>query len=216
MGAANCPIPKAGGPWLRTLPPVFLPEWPRVEAKGELFTSVMRWQGFKEVSYDGVSYGQRDKGFERFLNLPSLTHQQFLIAQMGIKPEVLTGSGWGVAPGEVVSKTACSYREFIQRSRAEFSVPKSGYVKMRGGWFSDRSVCYLGSGRPVLIEDTGLGDWLPLGKGLLTFTTPEEAVEGIDSINADYEQHRRAARALAENVFSTEHVLTKLLEDAMN
>jgi len=216
IGAADCPIPDAGGPWLKTLPPVFLPEWPFVEGDATLFTSVMRWQGFKEVTHGGVSYGQRDKEFANYLDLPKLTSQKFRIAQMGIKPELLTSHGWDSVPGEVISRTPASYHAFIQQSRAEFSVPKNGYVKMHGGWFSDRSVCYLASGRPVLIEDTGLSDWLTVGEGVVTFANPQQAVAGINRINADYERHRHAARRLAEGVFSTEQVLKAFLTEAMN
>jgi hypothetical protein len=162
-----------------------------------------------------VAYGQRDQEFPRFLELPRMTSQKFRIAQLGIDPAWLKRHGWEVAPGEFVSRTPASYREFIQGSRAEISVPKNGYVKMRGGWFSDRSVCYLASGRPVLIEETGLSDWLPTGAGLITFTDPQEALAGVDKINADYEHHRRAARKLAENYFAAEKVLPEFLDAAM-
>jgi len=215
IGQPGCPAPDVGGPWLKTRPPVFLPEWPMADGEGTHFTSVMRWQGYKEVTWNGVAYGQRDKEFPAYLDLPRRTAQKFLIAQMGAKPELLTGHGWEVALGEVVSRTPASYREFINQSRAEFSVPKSGYVKMRGGWFSDRSVCYLASGRPVLIEDTGLGDWLPVGEGLLTFRNADEALAGVDAINADYERHRQAARRLAEEHFATDKVLPRLIQEAM-
>lgn len=215
IGQPGCPAPDTGGPWLKTRPPVFLPEWPVAGGEGTHFTSVMRWQGFKEVTWNGVAYGQRDKEFPAYLELPRRTAQKFLIAQMGAKPELLTGHGWEVAPGEVVSRTTASYREFIGQSRAEFSVPKNGYVQMRGGWFSDRSVCYLASGRPVLIEDTGLDDWLPVGEGLLTFRNAAEALAGVDAINADYERHRRAARRTAEDHFATDKVLPSLLDAAM-
>jgi len=87
---------------------------------------------------------------------------------------------------------------------------------MRGGWFSDRSVCYLASGRPVLIEDTGLSEWLGIGDGVLTFRNPAEALVGVDKINANYEHHRRAARETAESVFKTDRVLPELLEAAMD
>src|SRR5438132_3633413 len=174
----------------------------------------MRWQGFREATYDGVSYGQRDKEFPRFLDLPKRTSQRFRIAQMGIEPALLESRGWEVAPGEIISRTPDSYREFIANSRAEFSVPKNGYVKMRGGWFSDRSVCYLASGRPVLIEDTGLQDWLPIGEGLLTFSDMNGALAGIAKLNADYPRHRRAARKLAEEIFSTDKVLPRFLDAA--
>jgi len=215
VGAADCPIPLVGGPWLKTLPPVFLPEWPFAQTEASHFTSIMRWQGFREATYNGVSYGQRDKEFPSFLDLPRLTPQRFRIAQMGIEPKLLESHGWEVAPGEVISRTPASYRAFIEQSRAEFSVPKNGYVKMRGGWFSDRSVCYLAAGRPVLIEDTGLSDWLPVGEGLVTFADLNEAAAAVSRINDDYERHRRAARRIAENIFPAGRVLPALLDMAL-
>jgi hypothetical protein len=215
IGASDCPAPTTNGPWLKTLPPVFLPEWPIAVSKGTHFTSVMRWQGFKEVMHNGVAYGQRDKEFPAFFELPRATSQKFRLAQMGLKPELLTNHGWEVVPGEKVSRTIGSYRDFIADSRAEISVPKNGYVKMRGGWFSDRSVCYFASGRPVLIEDTGL-DWLPTGEGLIVFNDFNGAVAGVERINANYDEHRRAARELAENVFATERVLPAFLDAAMS
>jgi hypothetical protein len=216
LGAADCAIPADGGPWLKTCPPVFLPEWPVVNSDATHFTSVMRWQGFKEVVHRGVSYGQRDKEFPRYFDLPKRTPQKFRIAQMGIKPEELTRHGWEVELGEVISRTPQTYREFIQKSRAEFSVPKNGYVAMRGGWFSDRSICYLASGRPVVIEDTGLHDWLPISQGLLTFRDLESAQHCVEEINANYQTHTRAARRIAEEHFATDKVLPDFLEVAMN
>jgi hypothetical protein len=215
IGAADCTIPDCGGPWLKTVPPVALSQWTFADLPATHFTSVMRWQGFREATHGGVSYGQRDQEFPKFFSLPKLTRQKFRIAQMGVNPTVLEEHGWETAPGEVVSQTPASYGEFIRSSRAEFSVPKNGYVKMRGGWFSDRSVCYLASGRPVLIEDTGL-DWLPTGNGLLTFRNPQEAAEGVEAINAGYECHRGAARKLAEQFFATDKVLPAFLDAALH
>jgi len=215
-GAAECAILADGGPWLKTRPPVYLPEWQVCSSPATHFTSVIRWQGFKEVSHEGISYGQRDQGFPRYFELPKRTTQKFLIAQMGAKPDELTQHGWEVALGEVVSRTPDSYRKFIQDSRGEFSVPKQGYVAMRGGWFSDRSVCYLASGRPVIIEDTGLADWLPVGDGLLTFTNSDSAIHCIETVNRNYEKHCEAARRVAEEFFSTDHLLPALLEEALS
>jgi hypothetical protein len=215
-GEKDCAIPEDGGPWLKTRPPVYLPEWPVANSAATHFTSIMRWQGFKEVSYRGISYGQRDKEFPRYFDLPRRTTQKFCIAQMGIKPEELTNYGWEVAAGEIISRTPACYRDFIRESRGEFSVPKNGYVAMRGGWFSDRSVCYLASGRPVMIEDTGLKDWLPLGRGLLTFNDPDSALDCVNQVNAEYDRHAQAARSIAEEHFATDKVLPHLLEAAIN
>ena len=216
LGHPACRAPLTGGPWLPTVPPVFLPAWPKMREPGACFTSVIRWQGFKEVEYEGMFYGLRDRQFAAYLDLPGRTDQRFCLAQMGADPEHLRAKGWEVVPGEEISRTADTYREFIQNSRAELGIPKHGYVAMQGGWFSDRSVCYLASGRPVLLEDTGLGDWLPVGTGLLTFHNPDEALSAIARINAEYERHQHAARELAEAHFATHTVLPGFLDQAMH
>lgn len=216
IGAADCAIPTVKGPWLKTVPPIALDHWPFASEEASYFTSIVRWQGYTDVQFGGSSFGQRDREFPKFLNLPRLTAQKFRLATMGIKPDELTRHGWESVPGEVISRTPDSYREFIQESRAEFAVPKHGYVEMRGGWFSDRSVCYLASGRPVAVEDTGLNDWLPVGEGLLTFHDMESAQNAVKKINSDYQRHRQAARALAEKHFAASRVLPALLETTMN
>jgi hypothetical protein len=217
IGMVGCPIPTAGRHWFKTVSPVSLIEWPFAETDpGKYFTSVMDWRGYHDIAYNGVLYGQKDKEFPKFFELPRHTSQPLLIGLLGASPEMLTEYGWEVVPGESASRTPQSYRSFIQGSRAEFGVAKHGYVLMRGGWFSDRSVCYLASGRPVLLQDTGQGDFLPIGDGLLTFRDLLDAINGIETINNEYERHCRAARLLAEQHFSTERVLPLLLERAMN
>jgi hypothetical protein len=215
LGAVDCPAPTAGRQWLKALPPVALPLWP-VAADGPAthFTSVMQWRGFRDVTYDGVVYGQKDREFPAFVDLPRQTPQPFRIALTGAPPDDLTRNGWEVVPGHVPSRTPWSYQEFIRASRAEFTVAKHGYVRMRGGWFSDRSVCYLASGRPVLVQDTGLADWLPVGEGVVTFRDVSEAIRGVEAINADYDSHRRAARRLAEEVFAADRVLPPMVTAA--
>jgi hypothetical protein len=215
IGAADCPIPTAGRDWLRTLPPVALEYWPMaVDGPATHFTSVMQWRGFRDVEYQGVLYGQKDREFPQFMDLPRHTSQPLRIALAGAPPDDLARLGWEVVPGREPSRTPWTYREFIRQSRAEFGVAKHGYVRMRGGWFSDRSVCYLASGRPVLVQDTGLGDWLPAAEGVVTFRDVAGALRGIKAINADYDRHRRAARRVAEEVFSADRVLPALLDAA--
>src|SRR5262245_54518950 len=113
-----------------------------------------------------------------------------------------------------VSRALDDYRDFIQRSKAEFGVAKHTYVATRSGWFSDRTECYLASGRPALVQDTGWTAHLPSGEGVLAFSTPEEALAGIDRINADYARHAQWAREVAREHFAAERVLPKLLETA--
>jgi len=216
IDATDCTIPKAGRHWLRTLVPISLPHWSLAEDMPAIhFSTIMQWRSYKEVVYNGVRYGNKDKEFPGFVHLPSLTSQPFRIAMTGGHPEELIRNGWEVDIGWRMTQTPGSYREFIKRSRAEFAVAKQAYVSTKGGWFSDRSICYLASGRPVLVQDTGVSDWLPTGKGLLTFRDVPEALRGIEIINSDYEHHRLAARRLAEQYFSADRVLMSLLQSAM-
>ncbi len=196
------------------LPPVALSEWPFVEPDSAThFTSVMRWQGFASVTVNGQVCGEKDAEFQQYIDLPRLTKQPLRLALNG--PDFLVKHGWEVVPGEIATRTFSSYRDFIQQSRGEFGVARQYYVKTRGGWFSDRSVCYLASGRPVLVQDTALSDWLPTGEGVLTFRNVAEAVSGLEQVNSDYQRHRQAARRLAEEYFSAAKVLPPLLETAM-
>ena len=178
------------------------------------FTTIVRWQGFKEVTFNGVSYGQRNAEFPKLQDLPRRTQQAFRIAQMGVDPKTLETHGWDVVPGEIISKTPQSYREFIQQSRGELGIPKQGYVAMRGGWISDRSVCYLASGRPVVIRDTGAE--IGSGEGFQTFADLDSAVAAIENVNRDYKKQRLAARRLAEDTFATDKVLPRFLADVFN
>ncbi len=216
IGAPDCPIPTVGREWVKTLAPVSLRHWPWAEdGQATDFTSLMHWRGFREVEYEGVLYGQKDKEYPKFLDLPKLTTQPLRVALTGGDAAEMSRCGWQVLEGWRHSRTPESYQSFISESRAEFGVAKHGYVLSRGGWFSDRSVCYLACGRPVLVEDTGLEDWLPVGEGIVTFHDVADALSGIEAINVDYEGQRRAARLIAEEYFSTERVLPPLLEAAM-
>jgi hypothetical protein len=216
MGAGDCDIPTGDRHWHKTTHPIWLPAWPYVEdGAAEYFTSILQWRSYPEVTHGSASYGNKDKEFPKFIDLPLSTPQKFRMALTGAKPEVLLEHGWDVVPGWIVSETPSSYCEFIQQSRAEFGVAKQGYVATQGGWFSDRSVCYLASGRPVLVQNTGIAEWLPVGKGVLTFNDKAEALREVEEINDSYEEHRRAARSLAEQFFAAERVLPPFLEAAM-
>jgi len=112
-----------------------------------------------------------------------------------------------------VSRTLWDYRAFIHRSRAEFGVAKHTYVATRSGWFSDRTECYLASGRPALVQDTGWTAHLPHGDGLLAFSTPAEALAGLDRINGDYDRHARCAAEIAREHFDARRILRALLDE---
>lgn len=215
IGTSGCPIPTLGRQWVKTVFPVLLSHWHAAgDSDAKYFTSIMQWQSYKDVAYKGDRYGNKASEFPKFIDLPVDTKQPFLLALTGGQPQELTRYGWDVTTGWVASRTPEDYQRFIQGSRAEFGVAKHGYVATRGGWFSDRSICYIASGRPILVQDTGQADWLPTGEGVLTFRDRADALEGIEKINADYDHHRSRARALAEEYFASDRVLTRLLEDA--
>jgi len=110
-----------------------------------------------------------------------------------------------------VAGTPELYSRYIRRSFAELGVAKSGYVNSRSGWFSDRSACYLASGRPVVAEETGFGEVLPLGEGLLSFATVAEAAAAVEAVRSRPGVHQARARELAEDLFDARKVLSKLL-----
>jgi glycosyltransferase involved in cell wall biosynthesis len=126
----------------------------------------------------------------------------------------LAAQGWSVVDPASVCADLESYREYIESSKAEWSVAKNAYVRGRSGWFSERSACYLAAGRPVVVQDTGFSSILPVGEGLLTFTDVEGAAAAIREVEADYPRHARAARAIAEAYFDSDKVLTRLIEES--
>jgi hypothetical protein len=173
------------------------------------FTTVMTWQieSFADVG------GNKDQEFVKFIDLPSRTPQRFELAINGPQ-QLLRQYGWDTVDAMRVSRTPGEYRDFIHGSKAEFGVAKHTYVANRSGWFSDRTECYLASGRPALVQDTGWTAHLPSGDGLLAFTNVDEAVAGVDRINADYARHAARAVEVAREHFDARVVLPKLLATA--
>lgn len=210
IGTPASQIPTGDFRWHKTWQPVTMHHWRAGSAPGGNFTSVMTWQieSFTDVG------GNKDQEFVRFIDLPSKTKQPFELAINGPQT-LLREHGWGTVDAMGVSRALWDYRDFIQRSRAEFGVAKHTYVASRSGWFSDRTECYLASGRPALVQDTGWTAHLPSGNGLLAFSTPEDALAGIDAINSDYARHAKAAADIAREHFDAARVLPKLLEQAL-
>jgi hypothetical protein len=209
IGTAASPIPVGAFTWHKTWQPIAIDEWSTSVAPRDRFTSVMTWQieSFTDVG------GNKDQEFVKYIDLPSRTRQRFELAING--PErLLREHGWQTVPAMRVSRTPSEYRDFIQQSKAEFGVAKHTYVSSRSGWFSDRTECYLASGRPALVQDTGWTAHLPSGSGLLAFTTPDEALAGLDGINGDYARQAAAAAEIARAHFDASIVLPKLLEVA--
>jgi hypothetical protein len=219
VGQPDFPIPLRGIEWQTFTPPVALEFWPaQTDLTAPTFTTIGQWRGQYAV-WNNELYGPKSDEFLRFAELPGKTPQPIELALLIDASEAaniatLRGNGWQLSNPHVSAGGRDGFRSYIQRSRAEFSVAKNGYVKTRSGWLSDRTVCYLASGRPALVQETGMSKHLPTGLGLVTFTTIDEAVRGIESINADYPAHCAAARKLAEDKFSAPKVLQSILERA--
>jgi len=217
IGKPDCELPTCGIAWITTPQPVVLDYWTDQPDNGSTFTSVASWRGpYEPLEYGGKTYGLRVHEFRKFMSLPRLTGRPFEVA-LDIHPDeerdlaLLAENGWTLVDPNLVAGDPLAYQRYIQRSGAEFSVAKGMYVESRGGWFSDRSICYLASGKPVLAQDTGLEHLYPTGEGLLLFASLDEAAAGVEEIFANYERHSRAARALAEAHFDSDQVLIELL-----
>jgi hypothetical protein len=219
IGASDCEIPTCGIDWRTTKPPVELAEWPDTPAKGGGFTTVASWRGpFGPIEYRGRTYGLRVHEFRRFVELPERTGEPFEVAldiddADGEDRQRLERYGWSLADPRQIAGDPWRYREYVQRSAAELMVAKNLYVDTRSGWFSDRSACYLASGRPVLAQDTGLDGLLPSGEGLITFSTLDEAAAGAEEITRDYRRHSREAREIAAEHFAADRVLPRMLDN---
>jgi hypothetical protein len=218
IGQAGCPIPTCGLDWITTPPPIVLSHWPMRAGGDGAFTTVATWRGPNgPIEFGGVSYGLRAHEFRRFAALPRLVGGDFTAA-MEIAPEDATdrerleAAGWTLVDPRAVAADPWAYRAFIQGSGAELMVAKGLYADTQGGWFSDRSICYLASGKPVLAQDTGFGRRYPTGEGLFAFSTVEEAAAGVEDIRRNYRRHSRAAREIAEEHFDSDRVLTRLLD----
>jgi hypothetical protein len=165
-----------------------------------------------------VHYGQKAHSMRALFDLPGRVPAARFAPALAIHPaeepdlRALEAGGWQLVDPASVAGTPDAYAAFVRGSWAELGVAKSGYVAARCGWFSDRSLCYLASGRPVLAQDTGWTADLPAGEGLLAFGTVEEAAAGVEALQSDYPRHRRAARAVAEEHFASDRVLGRLLE----
>src|SRR5262249_4499596 len=151
--------------------------------------------------------------FLKLLDLPQRTRHRLELALACGDPDalaLLAAHGWVTTDAIPLSTDPLRYRAYVRASDAEFTVAKDQNVRLRSGWFSDRSACYLAAGKPVITQDTGFGDVLPTGQGLFAFRTMDDVVEALDAVGGDYGAQARAARAIAAECFAAETVLGAL------
>jgi len=217
IGNPDCPIPPLPGLKGKTRQPVLLDLWESGPPTYDAFTTVGNWkQNGSDIEFRGETYyWSKHHEFLKFIDIPKCVPQPIELA-MGPDEDVqrmLQGHGWRVANAHEFSTDPWKYREYVRASRGEFTVAKDQNVRLRSGWFSERSACYLAAGRPVITQDTGFGNILPTGEGLFAFNTMEQALAAFEAIRSDYTRHSRAARAIAEEYFRAETVMKKMLTD---
>jgi len=217
LGRKGVTIPDDGLPWQVTRQPVVLETWPVIPPPEHgRFTTVMLWDSYATVNYDGHHYGMKSESFAPYEDLPKKLGPVFELAVGGVTAprDELRNGGWLIRDSREPTRDLWTYRRYIQDSKAEFSVAKHGYVVSCSGWFSDRSVAYLASARPVLLQETGFSHWMETGEGIVAFASPEEAVSGAERIQSRYDYHCAAAREIAREYFDHRKVLPKLIEAA--
>jgi hypothetical protein len=221
IGKVGCRVPRDGIEWIPTLPPVVLEEWPATPppAGPFRFTTVATWRSpYGQLPVAGRLAGLKHHEFRRVLELPARVPAARFELALDIHAgdradlEALRDRGWAVISPLEVAADPEALRSYLRGSGAEFSVAQGLYVEGATGWFSDRTAAYLASGRPALVQDTGVGSELPWGEGLLSFSSPEEAAAQARRIAADPERHAGAARAIAEEHLDSDRVLGRLLE----
>jgi hypothetical protein len=218
MGKPDCLVPDAGRQWIPTRPVVCTRLWtvelPENPASLPV-SNLMNWSAGAEIELGGRKFAQKGPELERFIDMPSLAGDTFVLAIGGPAPrDRLREHGWTLTDPIAVTRTLDSYRDFIIESRADFGIAKHAYVASRSGWFSDRSVCYLASGRPVMHQDTGFSEWLPVGEGVFSFSTPNDVLAALSELGGNYAQHVNSARRIAEEHFEAKKVIGQMLDTA--
>jgi hypothetical protein len=234
IGNPDCPVPPLPRQRARTRQAILLDYWPAEQPRRGEFTTVCNWrQGGRDVEFRGEIY-RWSKHFEflKFVELPTQVPEPVELAMglvgpirhghgeavpaLGLTAEerrLLEANSWRLTNAHSFSIDPWAYRDYIVSSRGEFTVARDLNVRLRSGWFSERSACYLAAGRPVITQDTGFGHVLPTGEGLFAFNTLDEIVDAFAAIRSNYDKHSRAARAIAEEYFRAEIVLARLLRD---
>jgi len=220
QGNDDCKVPVCSRyPLIPTRQPVLMDCWqPNGRPAGGVFTTVGSWrQQWRDIRIDGERYAwSKHAEFEKVIDLPARTGQSFEVALAGCDETdraMLERNGWRVRDAATISAGTDDYRNYLIGSRGEFTVAKDQNVRLRSGWFSDRSATYLAAGRPVITQDTGFSNILPTSEGLFAFETVEHAADAVARVTADYDWHSRRAQQIAQEYFAHDRVLPKLLAE---
>jgi hypothetical protein len=220
IGDPRCRVPSVGIPWRKTHPPVIVDLWQSQPPARAPWRTIATYRNKgKDVVVDGRTYHwSKHPNFERVMDLPKRTPETLEIALVtageNAVRERFLANGWKLEDPVAISSDPDVYRAYIQGARGEFSVEKEDQTELKVGWFSDRSVCFLAAGRPCVLQDTGIGEVIALGEGLLEWNTPQEAIEALARVSADYERHCAAAVRVAREHFEASVLLPPMLEAA--
>jgi hypothetical protein len=225
VGQPGAWFPDVGLKWHYTPPPVYLPEWPSVQADAMApYTTVSHWwepksAGWVEIQGE-LRNNEKRTAFLDYVELPSRTSTSLELA-LGLAPNdeeevwFLEERGWKIQHAWTVSSEPEQYRSYIQHSRGEFSVVKPSCVWLSNAWISDRTLCYLASAKPAVVQHTGPSRFLPESEGLFRFRNLEEATRALSAVESDYKRHCRLARELVEEHFDAQKVAGRVLERAL-
>jgi len=222
VGKPGAQFPDCGIDWVYTPPPVHLPSWPVTTCGSDApLTTVGNWWGVSERSGEEVINNEKRTSFVEYLDLPMRTGLPleltlFLRDERDPAWRELTSQGWRVRSSLEVCPDPMSYRKYIRDSRGEFSCAKPSCMRFQNAWVSDRTICYLASGKPVVVQHTGPSEFLPDAAGMFRFQNREEAIDALEIIEADYEAQCRLARVLAEEIFDAKKVVRAVLERVMD
>ena len=219
LGADDCRVPMGRYKWRPTRPPV-IPEWWHTDAmppEDAAMTSIANWKhAGKDVVWQGQHWRwSKHHNFLQFIDLPngSALPLQLAVGAIGDEDRAkLKASGWRISASARLEPPQ-EYRQFVQRSLGEITVAKDQYATPRSGWFSDRSVCYLAAGRPVVTQSTAFEKFIPTGEGLFAFDTREAAHAALEEIAADFPRHSQAAAEIAREYFAADKVIGKMLSE---
>jgi hypothetical protein len=224
VGTPGARFPDCGLEWVRIPPAVCVEQWSCANGdRGDAMTTVSAWDSPDWVvdRPAGIRFDNSKRvAFMPFRDLPRLTPQPLELAlflDTALDHEegrMMAEHGWRIRRSVEVAGSPQAYRDYIRRSRGEFSCAKPSCMYFQNAWVSDRTLCYLASGRPVVVQDTGPSALLPNGEGMFRFSTPEQAAAALEAMNADYPRHCRAARELAEACFDSRDVAARILEVA--
>lgn len=219
IGKPDCRIPVFDFDWKTTVKPTCLRFWDSYKGKNKFgFTSIINWIERPDFIYDNESWGQKNKVFRSFTELPAKTNQSFEIIISRPRDQQATDSinelsknGWTILCPDDLIADKDEYKSFIQSSMAEFSICKETYIKSHSGWFSGRSACYLAAGKPVITQDTQWSKYIPAGEGLFGCNDMQTAIEAIEDVSSNYKKHSKKAKEIAEAYFDSDRVLTDIL-----